>query len=160
MRFSRQEYWNVLPFPSPGELPDLGIESGTPALKADSLPTELQVKPCLPTTSLSILYQFHCIRDILVLHRGTQEILAVLYWCLSWVSLRLQKALAGVGAQERSRAWDPHCSGIGIRERTQGRHGTSVRAWTQRTEKESKIWTCWEYKSNVPKASSVSDTLW
>ena len=30
--FSRQEYWSGLPFPSPGELPDLGIEPGSPTL--------------------------------------------------------------------------------------------------------------------------------
>ena len=41
MRFSRQEYWSGLPFPSPGDLPDPGIEPGAPALQADSLPTEL-----------------------------------------------------------------------------------------------------------------------
>ena len=34
----------MLPFPSPGDLPDPGIESGSPALQADSLPTELQGK--------------------------------------------------------------------------------------------------------------------
>jgi len=45
MGFSRQEYWSGLPFPSPGDLPDPGIESRSPALKADSLPTELQGKP-------------------------------------------------------------------------------------------------------------------
>ena len=45
MGFSRQEYWSGLPFPSPGDLPDLGIESGFPALQADSLPTELWEKP-------------------------------------------------------------------------------------------------------------------
>ena len=43
--FSRQEYWSVLPFPSPGDPPDPGIEPGSSALQADSLPTELQVKP-------------------------------------------------------------------------------------------------------------------
>ena len=32
MGFSRQEYWSWLPFPSPGDLPDPGIESGSPAL--------------------------------------------------------------------------------------------------------------------------------
>ena len=32
MEFSRQEYWSGLPFPSPGDLPDLGIEPGTPVL--------------------------------------------------------------------------------------------------------------------------------
>ena len=40
--FSRQEYWSGLPFPSPGDLPNLGIESRSPALQADSLLSELQ----------------------------------------------------------------------------------------------------------------------
>ena len=40
MGFSRQEYWSGLPFPSPWDLPDLGIEPGSPALHADSLPPE------------------------------------------------------------------------------------------------------------------------
>ena len=44
MGFSRQEYWSVLPFPSPGDLPNPGIEPGSPALQADSLPTQLQGK--------------------------------------------------------------------------------------------------------------------
>ena len=39
--FSRQEYWSGLPFPSPGDLPDPRIEPGSPALQADSSPTEL-----------------------------------------------------------------------------------------------------------------------
>ena len=38
--FSRQEYWSALPFPSPGDLPHVGIEPGSPALRADSLLTE------------------------------------------------------------------------------------------------------------------------
>ena len=42
MEFSRQEYWSGLPFPSPGDLPDLGIEPRSPALQADSLPTGIQ----------------------------------------------------------------------------------------------------------------------
>ena len=45
MEFSRQEYWSGLPFPSPGDLPNPGVEPGSPALQADSLPTELQGKP-------------------------------------------------------------------------------------------------------------------
>ena len=40
MGFSRQEYWSGLPFPSPGDLSHSGIEPGSPALQADSLPTE------------------------------------------------------------------------------------------------------------------------
>ena len=40
MGFSRQEYWSGLPFPSPGDLPDPGIEPGRPALEADALTSE------------------------------------------------------------------------------------------------------------------------
>ena len=39
--FSRQEYWSGLPFPSSGYLPNPGIKPRSPALQADSLPTEL-----------------------------------------------------------------------------------------------------------------------
>ena len=41
MEFSRQEYWSGLPFPSPGDLPDQGLEPRSPALQADSLLTGL-----------------------------------------------------------------------------------------------------------------------
>ena len=44
MGFSRQEYWSGLPFPSPGDLPDTGIEPRSLALQADSLPSELPGK--------------------------------------------------------------------------------------------------------------------
>ena len=40
-----QEYWSGQPIPSPVDLPDPGIEPGSPALQADSLPTELSGKP-------------------------------------------------------------------------------------------------------------------
>ena len=40
MEFSRQEYWNGLPFPSPGDLPNPGIEPGSLALQADTLLSE------------------------------------------------------------------------------------------------------------------------
>ena len=45
MEFPRQEYWSALPFPSPGDLPDPGIEPRSPALHADSLPSEPSGKP-------------------------------------------------------------------------------------------------------------------
>ena len=45
--FSRQGCWSGLPFPSPGDLPNPGIEPGSPALQADSLPTNIQGKPIL-----------------------------------------------------------------------------------------------------------------
>ena len=40
MGFSRQEYWSGLPFPSPGDLPNPGIEPRSPALEADTLTSE------------------------------------------------------------------------------------------------------------------------
>ena len=55
--FSRQEYWSGLPFPSPGDLPNPGIEPGSLALQADSLPNELQGKPYFygPVHSMYVL---------------------------------------------------------------------------------------------------------
>ena len=45
MGFFRQEFWSGLPFPSPGDLPDPGIEPGSPALQADALSSEPPRKP-------------------------------------------------------------------------------------------------------------------
>ena len=45
MGFSRQEHWRVLPLPSPGHLPNPGIEPGSPALQIDALPPERPGKP-------------------------------------------------------------------------------------------------------------------
>ena len=48
MEFSRQENWRGLLFPSPGVLPDPGIERGSPALQADSLPLSHLRSPTVP----------------------------------------------------------------------------------------------------------------
>ena len=45
MGFSRQEYWSGLPFPSPGDLPNPGIEPESPALQVDALSSEPPGKP-------------------------------------------------------------------------------------------------------------------
>ena len=45
MGFPRQEYWKVLLFPSPRDLPNPGIELWSPALQADSLPSDLRGNP-------------------------------------------------------------------------------------------------------------------
>ena len=50
--FPRQGYWSGLPFPSPGDLPDPGIQPGSPAVQADSLLIKLQRKPTLLVNSL------------------------------------------------------------------------------------------------------------
>ena len=45
MEFSKQEYWSGLPFPSPRDLPNPGIEPGSPTLQANALPSEPPGKP-------------------------------------------------------------------------------------------------------------------
>ena len=49
MGFSRQEYWSGLPFPTPGDLPDPGIEPESPALASKFFTTEPPGKPPDPT---------------------------------------------------------------------------------------------------------------
>ena len=64
LEFSRQEYWSGLPFPSPEELPNPGIEPWSPASKADSLLFELQGSPmychfkCFLVDSVVFLFTF------------------------------------------------------------------------------------------------------
>ena len=55
MGFSRQEYWSGLSFPSPGDLPDPGIEPGSPEFQADALTSEPPGKPPLRHT-LSLFF--------------------------------------------------------------------------------------------------------
>ena len=50
--FCRQEYRSWLPFPSPGDFPDLGIEPGSPTLRTDSLPSE-------PLGKTALSYSMH-----------------------------------------------------------------------------------------------------
>ena len=57
MKFSRQEYWSGLPFSSPGDLPDPGIEPRSPALQADSLPSESPVASDSFTTPWTVAHQ-------------------------------------------------------------------------------------------------------
>ena len=54
MGFSRQEYQSALPFPSPGDLPDPGMEPRSPTLQAEALPSESPGKPHMATASLKL----------------------------------------------------------------------------------------------------------
>ena len=54
MEFSRQECWSGLPFPSPGDLPDPGIEVRPPILQADSLPAEPSENPDIVLININI----------------------------------------------------------------------------------------------------------
>ena len=57
MGFSRQEYWSGLLFPSPGDLPDPGIEPGSPTLQADSLAWTIKSLPTMWETRVRSLGQ-------------------------------------------------------------------------------------------------------
>ena len=57
MGFSRQEYWNGLPFPSPGDLPHPGIEPRPPASEADALTSEPPGKPNESIVLMQIIFQ-------------------------------------------------------------------------------------------------------
>ena len=59
MGFLQEEYWSGLPCPPPGDLPDPGIELGSPALHADSLPAKLPGKARL---CVSVLSRFSRVR--------------------------------------------------------------------------------------------------
>ena len=65
MEFSRQEYWSGLPFPSPGVLPDPGIELRSPALQADSLLSELPEKPNIRYKNINYLAIVYCLASIM-----------------------------------------------------------------------------------------------
>ena len=84
MGFSRQEYWNGLPFPSPGNLPDPGIEPMSPALAGGFFTPEYQGSPvcdAAPVKTLGI--------------KGSDELplLAILYIHCKLMSLRKMGAL-------------------------------------------------------------------
>ena len=53
MGFSRQDYWSGFPFPSPGDLPDPGLEPRSPALQGDALTSEPPGKPLMSGSSLA-----------------------------------------------------------------------------------------------------------
>ena len=61
MGFSRQEYWSGLSFPSPGDLPDPGIEPGSPAFQADALTCEPPGKSVLTVTVVLCFPECHTV---------------------------------------------------------------------------------------------------
>ena len=67
MESSRQEYWSGLPFPSPGYLPDPGIEPRSPVLQADALPSELPGKPQINLGS-DQLHLWYSVSQSVIMH--------------------------------------------------------------------------------------------
>ena len=93
MGFSRQECWSGLPFPSPGDLPNPGIEPGSPALQADTLPSE----PPMQETRIQSLGQENPLEKGMAMHSS------ILAWRTPWTeeSGRLQS----MGSQRVGHNW-------------------------------------------------------
>ena len=70
MGFSRQEYWCGLPFPSPGDPPDPGIEPGSPALQTDALPSEPPGR-----SEIKVMAKMHSF-----VHSVCQVVVEALFW--------------------------------------------------------------------------------
>ena len=59
--FSRQEYWSGLPFPSPGDLPNPGIQPGSPTLQPDTLPSEPPGRSLYTKKNVKVLVTQSCL---------------------------------------------------------------------------------------------------
>ena len=85
MEFSRPEYWNGQPFPSPGDLPNPGIEPRSPTLQVDSLPAEPPGKPqmvknlpAMQETWVQSLGQENPLEKVMATHSN------ILSWRIPW----------------------------------------------------------------------------
>ena len=74
MGFSRQEYWSGLPFPSPGDLPDPGIEPRSPALQADALTSEPTGSPRCDLKLWFLLCTLVFVLYIYLLNTGAKKV--------------------------------------------------------------------------------------
>ena len=86
MEFSRSEYWSGQPFPSPGNLPNPGIEPMSPAFQVDSVPAKPPGKPKKSTVGNLSLLQW--------IFKTHSNILGLPWW-LSWLRIHLQCGRAG-----------------------------------------------------------------
>ena len=75
-----QEYWRELPFSSPGDLPNPGIQQGSPALQEDSLPAELPGKP----KSLMLYQLSYPGSYINIIHWKFNHVLKIFFKFFSW----------------------------------------------------------------------------
>ena len=103
MEFSRQEYWSGLPFPSPGDLPDSGIEPRSPTLWADALLSEPPF--LLPCVQFQNPFQLRCPHTITgplklspysCLTYQTFYLLTLIFVCLHHYEYKLSSMWLGI----------------------------------------------------------------
>ena len=89
MGFSRQEYCSGLPCPPAGDLPDPGIEPGSPELQADSVPSEPPGKPLtnvervLKSRDITLMTKVHIVKAMVFP--------VVMYRCESWTIKKAER---------------------------------------------------------------------
>ena len=81
MGFSRREYWSGLPFPSPGDLPNQGIEPGFPTWQADSLPSEPPGKPYNFTVEYYSAMKKNEVMPLATTYMDLEIIMELPRWC-------------------------------------------------------------------------------
>ena len=91
MKFSKQEYWSGLPFPSPGDLPNPGIAPGSPALQAYALLSEPPGKPLwgdgvLINLIVGITLQYICLSNLHI--SSVQSLSRVQLFAIPWLAAR------------------------------------------------------------------------
>ena len=83
MGFSRQEHWSGLPCPPPGDLPDPGIEPGSPASQADALTSEPPGKPMINLDSVLKSSDITLLTNVYLVKAMVFPV--VMYECESWI---------------------------------------------------------------------------
>ena len=164
MEFSRQEYWSGSSFPSPGDLPDSGIKPQSPALQANSLPSEPPGKPRgiakvqfsvrFPEGDLSTIFsgKLAYLLFFRIPHLENREVGFLLSHCLLMLrqaclaqGCQLLETPVSVACSPISRilqaSWSKWISKLGemITERVKVQ-GNAVRPWIQGWWKENRVW--------------------
>ena len=104
MGFSRQEYWNGLPLPSPGDFTDPGIEPKSPALWADALTSEPPGKQ-FQSKNVSLSVVSHSVTSWTIVHQAPSAHGIRQAGILEWVAISLSpEDLANLGIEPRSLA--------------------------------------------------------
>ena len=138
--FSRQEYWSGVPFPSPGDLPNPGIEPGSPTLQADSLLSQPPGKLCWEETvkGQDQKQEDHC--------KGCWNNSGERCWWLT----------AGKEQQEHWEEWKTGC-GVWEKEHYPGCH---LSLWSKQwcAWSLSYVWLCYPIDSSPPGSSVHEDS--
>ena len=85
MELPRQEFWSGFPFPSPGVLPNPGIKPGSPALKADSLPSEPLGNAGIREMWASLVAQM--VKNLLAVQAGFDSWVRKIPWRREWLPI-------------------------------------------------------------------------